>query len=168
MQPVRVYPGLTHRLLVAAARAHYQGETPCDWQDLLRASGSDASSGAVNRALNHLAEDGLIEGVHTPAGWLNVRPTPRGIGRAGGAARRPVVPSAATALDSDDVATSVGVSEQRPGALLHARTAAAHELRSLAGAAGGAGQRISHAVSPRLNAVRTGVAQAWHTFTTLP
>ena len=168
MQPVRVYPGLTHRLLVAAARAHHNGETPCDWQDLLRATGTDASTGAVNRALAHLAEEGLIEGVHTPAGWLNVRPTPRGVGRAGRAARRPVALPTTTTLDSDEGVASDSASEQRSGALIHARTAAAHELRSLAGAAGEAGQRIGHAVSPRLTAVRTGVAQAWHTFTTPP
>src|SRR3712207_1086645 len=91
------HPGLAHRLLVAAARAHHQGEPPLDWDSIAAAAGGDAPPKAVNRALAHLADEGLIEGVYTAAGWLSVRPTDRGIGRAGRAARRPA-PEAISAI----------------------------------------------------------------------
>ena len=162
MQPVAVHPGLAHRLLVAAARAHYLGSTPCDWQDLAASTDISASPRAIHRALTHLAEDGLIEGICTPAGWLSIRPTGRGMGRAGRAARRGVVM---------DTSGTAGLADGR----IAATPSLADRVRETAGEAGrelhlvgeflsARGQRIA----PRLSTLRANVAQAWHTFTTLP
>src|SRR5215207_8233565 len=95
MQPVPIHPGLSHRLLVAIARAHYDGAAPLDAQDLA-AVGGHASAKAVNRAVGQLADAGLIEGVNTPAGWMAIRPTAAGsaapVGPRGARSPRPCPP----------------------------------------------------------------------------
>jgi hypothetical protein len=166
MQPAPFNLGLTHRLLVAASRAHYDGETPIDWADLAAIAGDGASDRAVNRALAHLAEEGLVEGVCTPAGWLAVRPTARGLGRAGRAARRPLVSTPRTsALALPPTETDAAPAEP---IVARARAQVGDSLRRAGTLAAEARDRLSHALSPRLATVRTTMVQAWHTFTTLP
>ena len=172
MPELRVYPGLTHGLLVAAARAYYAGETPCDWSDLAVATGRSPSQRAVNRALSHLADSGYIEGVYTPLGWLDVRPTGRGLAHAGRAGRRPQaaptarLPVAAWRLlpvidgESRDVAAGSGPERPR----WHAARAAA----TVTAAATAGRRRLVTALSPRMLSFRTQVAQAWHLLTTFP
>ena len=166
MQPAPFNLGLAHRLLVAASRAHYDGETPIDWHDLAVVAGAQTSDKAIQRALAHLADQGLIEGVCTPAGWLGVRPTARGLGRAGRAARRPVasIPSseepAAALTEADEAAPEPIVAR--------ARAQAGDSLRRAGTLTAEARERLSQSVSPRLATVRTTMVQAWHTFTTLP
>lgn len=75
--------GLARRLLLAAARAHYQGAMPPSGDALADAAGVAAPGRAVDRALARLAEDGLIEGVVTADGWYQIRLTARGLRRAG-------------------------------------------------------------------------------------
>ncbi len=159
MQPVAVHPGLAHRLLVAAARAHYLGVTPCDWQDLAAGIETSASPRAIQRALAHLAEDGLIEGICTPAGWLSVRPTPRGLGRAGRAVAAAVAASTHAPVDGH-IATSHTLADR----VRETADEANRELHLVGGYLAARKQDIS----PRLGSLRSTVAQAWHTLTTLP
>ena len=166
MQPAPFNLGLAHRLLVAASRAHYDGQTTLDWQDLAALAGVGASSRAVHRALTHLADEGLIEGVCTPAGWLAVRPTARGLGRAGRAARRPLS-TAPAAWESDQDATQAGEPQAEP-VIARARANVGDSLRRAGALTGEARERLSQSLSPRLATVRTTMVQAWHTFTTLP
>src|SRR5215212_8804767 len=105
MQGVQLNLGLAHRLLVAAARAHYQDGGALDWPELAHEAAVAASPKAIGRALASLAEDGLIEGVFTPAGWLDIRPTARGLGRAGRSARRPA-PAIAPAVRESPLAAA--------------------------------------------------------------
>src|SRR6266536_296315 len=94
---IELHPGLGQRLLVAAVRAHLNGTEALDWPQLAAVAGGDASPRAVNAALLSLAESGYIERLCTRDGWLDVRPTARGIGRAGRAAHKPAAPVEAPA-----------------------------------------------------------------------
>ena len=165
MQPVPIHPGLSHRLLVAIARAHYDGAAPLDAQDLA-AVGGHASAKAVNRAVGQLADAGLIEGVNTPAGWMAIRPTARGLGRAGRAARRAVATSLAA---EEHVATLTEAEMEADEPVMDRLHALAdRSMRRAVALSTEARERLARALTPRLTSVRTTMVQAWHTFTTLP
>jgi hypothetical protein len=165
MQPVPIHPGLSHRLLVAVARTHYDGDPPLDAQHLTVVAGR-ASAKSINRAVDHLANAGLIEGVNTPAGWMAIRPTARGLSRAGRAARRPV----AIVLPSSDHVTPLTEAQSEAAEPItdRARVLADQSLRRAVALSVAAQERLSRSISPRLTSVRTTMVQAWHTFTTLP
>jgi len=181
LDTLHVNPRLAHHLLVALARAHHAGDGPRDWHELGQAAGGHPSRGAVNRAISRLAEAGLIEGVHTPAGWLDLRPTARGLGRAGRAGRTPQAHAAPVALltaTSDRLDTAhaplseavVEVVPRFPRTLVPSRLASALTLggTSLQSATAAARRRTAQAVAPRMFIVRTQLSQAWHLFTSLP
>jgi len=173
MQGVQLNLGLGHRLLVAAVRAHYQGDAALDWQQLADDAAVAASPKAINRALAALADDGLIEGVYTPTGWLAIHPTVRGLGRAGRAARLPAPATAPAVQEAPVAATPVVaplVPEEDPTPPLEhvARERVADGISRARAAAAETRDRVAGVVSPRLASVRTTVVQAWHTLTTLP
>jgi hypothetical protein len=187
MRSVNLLSGLGHRLLVAAARAHYAAADPCDWDELARATGTTASPDAINRALAHLADDGLVEAVHTPSGWLNVCVTAQGLRRAGRAGRQiapvPAIamlsPAAATALGSPALAdgeqAGADALDDQPGMhpLLQPTLDTVTRWSSVAARTTEAtlrrgGERTRGVLTPRVAAFRTSVAEAWHVFTTFP
>ena len=181
MQPVKLFPGYRHRLLVAAARAHHAGEEPCDWHELAHAAGLDISAPNVNQSLARLADAGLVEGVYTPSGWLSVRATARGLRQAGREGHQvpdgPLLPSRSLAVvevtaqsETDEESTAV-----RPNRRPLPRTSLAVASRGGALAARHTGaalrrgqERAGEVLTPRVTAVRTSVIQAWHVFTTFP
>jgi hypothetical protein len=173
MQFLGVHPGLTHRLLVATARGHHQGTLPCDWTDLAEQADITASPRAINRALSHLAEDGLIEGVYTSSGWMHLQATARGVRRAGRAARKPPKQrpaSAAFVLDTEPVAEEApadapitpAFDESESAQTVGENPRAAGEAIRLAGA------RLSTAISLRVLALRAQLVQVWNVFKTQP
>jgi hypothetical protein len=173
MQSLGIHPGLTRHLLVAAARARLQGEPPCDWTDLVERADICASSRAVNRALTHLAEEGLIEGVYTRSGWMYLHATARGVRRAGGAARRPPKERRATPSGTVD-ARGMFLDEQTAAAIgpaLDPGAAAAAENNAVSTAEDTAASptaRLSAFLSLRVLALRAQLAQALNVFRTLP
>ena len=173
MQVLGVYPGLTRHLLVAAARARREGEPPCDWTGLVERADISASPRAINRALTHLAEDGLIEGVYTRSGWMHLHATARGVRRAGGAARRPprqrrITPSGnldATELTHDEQAAAVF----GPASEQEATAPAEHNAMPVAeNAAASPAARLSAFLSLRVLALRAQLVQALNVFKTQP
>ena len=152
-------------------RAHHQGLTPLDWDELAATHNIAASPQAVNRALAHLADDGYIEGISTPSGWLDLCPTARGIAHAGRAGRR--LPPSAVPAPPPSAVIHAGV----PDATAHAPMAAPTVKLPLSGretarkvlvSLSAADGRVARAVSPRLLAARTQMAHAWHIFTSFP
>jgi hypothetical protein len=158
MQFLGVHPGLTHRLLVATARGHHQGTLPCDWTDLAEQADITASPRAINRALSHLAEDGLIEGVYTSSGWMHLQATARGVRRAGRAARKPPKQRPASA----DAPITPAFDESESAQTVGENPRAAGEAIRLAGA------RLSTAISLRVLALRAQLVQVWNVFKTQP
>lgn len=174
-----IFTSLSRRLLIEAARGRYEGLPPTDWDGLAEAAGVRASSRRVNRALHHLADTGLIEGVRTPDGWLEVRATTRGIKSAGRAARKPRPTPPVPALASLPPAAALPVlpapaadpSAPRLAAIPSSSSAASRlrdgYLAADARAAAGVG-RLRRSLPPRVASLRGQLAGAWHTLTTFP
>jgi hypothetical protein len=172
MQFLGVHPGLKHRLLVAAARAHHEGEPPCDWTDLTELADISASPRAINRALSHLAEDGLIEGVYTRSGWMHLRATARGVRHAGRAARgpakqRPIAPppdlDAMRPFDGQVPVAFIAPAVDEPAPPMES-----DETPVAAEAVAPLSARFSSALSLRVLALRTQLLQALNVFKTQP
>jgi len=155
--------GLSHKLLVAAARAHFADEPPLDWAALAESAAVTASPDSINHALSRLANEGLIDGLCAPSGWYQVRPSARGLSRAGNAAFRPLVaatPTTGVARPSHTPA----LAERTSATLVQLRS----ELRTVGSVGVTAWQRSARAVSPRLSALRTTMAETWRMFTSFP
>lgn len=164
MRVLGIHPGLKRRLLIAAARAQREGLAPCDWTDLAELAQVSASPAAINRALRHLAEDGLIEGVCTRSGWLNVRATGRGVRHAGRAAYRHADEARRQPRPAPPAAHAVSAQRSLPPVAPPPADHNAGRQRT----AGRLPTRIAAAVSPRVLAVRSQVVQAWRLFRTFP
>jgi hypothetical protein len=162
MTSALLHPGLQQRLLIAIGNAHVAGGFPPDWEDCAAVAGVSAPARSINRAISHLAEAGLVEGIMTEDGWMSLRPTPSGLARAGIRMQRDPFdgvqppPLAATAHRTNAerlTATADEVSE---------------EFRAISRYAGATWLRTRDAVAPRLTAMRASMADTWHMFTTFP
>lgn len=87
MEGPHIYPGLRRRVLVAAVQTQRRGDPPPDWDGLFPSDEPPVEPAAINRALTSLAEAGLVSGVWTSEGWLQIQPTARGVAQAGRAAQ---------------------------------------------------------------------------------
>ncbi|MGE0543794.1 MAG: hypothetical protein AB7R89_26820 [Dehalococcoidia bacterium] len=162
MTPVLLHTDLPRKLLIVIGSAHTAGASPPDWSDCAVVTDVRASPRSVNRALSHLAEAGLIEGVMTEDGWISLRPTPRGLAQAG-KHLRPYHPGAnITALPASVAKRSAA---ERFSATVDE---VSREFRTISLYTGATWLRTREAMSPRLTAVRATVAETWHMFTTFP
>ncbi|MGH2588865.1 MAG: hypothetical protein ACRDJE_28405, partial [Dehalococcoidia bacterium] len=134
------------------------------WATLAQSAAVSASPDAINRALSRLANEGLIDGLCTPTGWYQVRPSARGLSRAGNAARRPAVAAATPAPDADQRSRGARLTERVSASWVQLQA----ELRIVRAASVTAWQRSTRAVSPRLSALRTTMAETWRMFTSFP
>jgi hypothetical protein len=163
MTPVVLSSSLSHRLLVAISRAHLAGDPPPDWQECAAAASVSARQATISRALACLANEGLIEGLLTSEGWFMLRPTARGLARAGRDAHpssdggRAAAATAATHVYRSP-AERVTVTVEEVSA----------EMRTLSEYARIGWQRAREAMTPRLIAMRTTMINTWHMFTTFP
>jgi hypothetical protein len=162
MTPVSLHTNLTQRLLVVIAGAHAAGMSPPDWSDCAAAIGVRTSQRSIDRALSHLAEAGLIEGVMTDDGWASLRPTNRGLAQAGRHIR-PDQPSG----DLADWAAPVST-PSTAARFTAAIDEVSREVRVISQYTSTRWLRTRKAMSPRLTAVRATVANTWNMFTSFP
>lgn len=174
-----VFAGLAHRLLVDAARAHQEGYETLRWTDLAERAGDDATYRRVDRALRHLADEGLIEGVVTPSGWFEIRVTPRGFAKVRRELNRahevgtvvddhgvvnagnPALVTKFQALDQQ-IGERSRVLDQKLVSLSKEKAAKAKGTITPALA------KAAQQTRDRLTAARGHLALAWHTLTTFP
>lgn len=156
---MRAVPDLTlSRRLLSAIAATAPGQ-PADSTTLAQSAG--ARLGAVNRALTHLAEEGLIEGLWTGAQWTLLTLTPRDRTRA----RTP----RSAAVDRPHALSRIGSSaaatrdRMRPAA-----AAVARELAAAAQAIPPALRRLKSRAAPRAAALRLRAAKTFRLFTSFP
>lgn len=164
MTPVVLSSSLSHRLLVAISRAHLAGDPPPDWQECAAAASVAARQAAISGALAHLANEGLIEGLSTPEGWFALRPTARGLARAGRDAR----PQVGDGGDEAAAATPAHVYRSTGERVTATVEEVSVEVRTLSQYARNGWQRARQAMTPRLTAMRATMANTWHMFTTFP
>jgi len=156
---------LPHRLLVAVSRAHLAGGPPLDWQECATVATVSARQANITHALFQLANDGLIEAVLTPDGWTSLKPTARGLSRAGRAARPEFHDGDTPGHPARPVPYVYRSGSERVSATIEEISA---ELGTLSRYAAVAWLRTRQATTPRLTAMRTSMTNAWHIFTTFP
>jgi hypothetical protein len=162
MTPVSLHPNLSRKLLVVIADAHATGMSPPDWSDCAAAIGVKASPRSIDRALLHLAEAGLIEGVMTDDGWVSLRPTTRGLAQAGKRFRSDQPVSDLSILPAS--ASSRSTAERFTATV----DEVSREVRIISQYTGATWLRTREAMTPRLTAVRATVANTWNMFTSFP
>lgn len=162
MTPAVLHPGLQQRLLIAIGNAHIAGGLPPDWADCAAVAGVSAAPRSINRAISHLAEAGLVEGIMTEDGWMSLRPTPNGLARARIRVRHDRIDGAEP--------PPLTVTTHRTNAERITATAdeVSEEFRTISRYAGATWLRTRDAVAPRLTAMRASMADTWHMFTTFP
>lgn len=162
MTPVSLHTNLSHRLLIVIAGAHAAGMAPPDWTDCAAAIGVRASPRSIDRTLSHLAEAGLIEGVVTDDGWASLRPTNRGLAQAGKRFR--------TAQPDGDLSILAAPASTRSTAERFTATVdeVSREVRTISQYTTTTWLRTREAMTLRLTAVRTSVANTWNMFTSFP
>lgn len=176
MEGPHIYPGLRQRALAATVQAQRRGDAPPDWDSLFPMSDPPVAPSAINRALASLAEAGLITGVWTSDGWLQVQATPRGAAQAGRAAQpeRSSV-SAPSALTTELTRGWRAVSERlrqhsgtQPLATQATLVDTVPTAATVALSVEAPARSTAQPVLAGLLALRAQLAQVWRTFTTFP
>lgn len=162
MTPVSLHTNLSRRLLAVIAGAHADRMPPPDWSDCAAAIGVKASPRSIDRALSHLAEAGLIEGVMTNDGWVSLRPTSRGLARAG-KRFRPDQPDGGFTVLPAPVST-LSTAERFTATV----DEVSREVRAISQYTSATWLRTREVMTPRLTAVRATVANTWNMFTSFP
>jgi hypothetical protein len=165
MAAAPVGSSLSQRLLVAATRCHLTGDPPPDWAALAERAQVRARPAVINRTLSALAGQGMIEGLCTPSGWLSVRPTARGIARAGRAGR---IDDGSEAHSQNGHTPDVRVFRTGSERVSAAVDQLSGEVRTLSAYSRSGLEWTRRTLPPRVAAWRTSMVQAWRMFTTFP